>query len=67
LDDNRGGRFMDERRGRFNDIICRTCNEPGHTSRECTPILICHNCGGRGHVAYECPSGRVMLRDMRRR
>ncbi|THG09871.1 hypothetical protein TEA_008690 [Camellia sinensis var. sinensis] len=49
--------------GGYRDIICRSCQQPGHMSRDCMggPLMICHNCGGRGHLAFECPSGRRVL------
>ncbi|TVU31812.1 hypothetical protein EJB05_23513, partial [Eragrostis curvula] len=52
-------------RGSYSDVICRSCHQVGHMSRDCMAgalMMICHNCGGRGHMAYECPSGRLVDR-----
>jgi cellular nucleic acid-binding protein len=45
-------------------VVCRTCNQVGHMSRDCMggAFMICQNCGGRGHMAYECPSERLVDR-----
>jgi Retrotransposon gag protein/Zinc knuckle len=38
-------------------IICYTCQQPGHTSRECTVrATICYRCGRAGHKRTECPN-----------
>jgi cellular nucleic acid-binding protein len=63
----RGNSFPDRggwgRNSSYRDVICRTCNQVGHMSRDCIgPMIICHNCGGRGHRAIECPSGRIAFR-----
>jgi len=57
------------RDGGFRDVVCRSCQQFGHMSRDCMggPLMICHNCGGRGHQAYECPSGRFVDRYPSRR
>ncbi|KAF9599899.1 hypothetical protein IFM89_001845 [Coptis chinensis] len=60
----RGGGVCDSG---YRDIVCRSCHQVGHMSRDCTGgLMICHNCGGRGHMAYECLSGRFMERAPRR-
>jgi cellular nucleic acid-binding protein len=37
-------------RSSYSDVICRSCHQVGHMSRDCMPgaFTICHNCGGRG-------------------
>ncbi|KAF9607283.1 hypothetical protein IFM89_033490 [Coptis chinensis] len=56
----RGGGVRDSG---YRDIVCRSCHQVGHMSRDCMgSLVICHNCGERGHMANECLSGRFMER-----
>ncbi|KAF9590711.1 hypothetical protein IFM89_036835 [Coptis chinensis] len=60
----RGGGVRDSG---YRDIVCQSCHQVGHMSRDCTGgLMICHNCGGCGHMAYECLSGKFMERAPRR-
>ena len=47
-------------RGRSTNLMCYTCNKPGHMSKNCPDLQregrTCHVCGKRGHLSYDCTS-----------
>lgn len=47
--------FRDE-----SEVTCWTCNEKGHSARNCPskPVDTCWNCGGEGHRSHDCPEPR---------
>ena len=54
-DDTHNRRYQNEERNRGR-VVCWTCNEEGHFSRDCAKrVITCFACRRQGHVRRNCP------------